>query len=211
MPPRNKVDDDPRMAIGVGLGLFFALLMFGGIVYVMRRVRRTRRESAVKRIDRARLLAKVFGDDEDETTAQTYSGSKEPYLVPLKADGGAQRALAGQPPAAARHGALQGAGVSTRFGLLSTVVDVLSPVKSAAQPGDAAAATVEYVAPEVNAVDVFQLVPPRPTRRLAAVEEEHRGAGRGGSSSRSGGSSSFDDADPSSAVTAQQRGLLGRR
>jgi hypothetical protein len=200
MPPRGKVDDDPRMAIGVALGLFFALLVFGGIVYAMRRVRRTRRESAVKRLDRARLLAKAFGDDEDETTAQTYSGSKEPYLVPLKPENGTSRALASS---AARQGALLGTGTSTRFGLLTSAM--ADPAMVAPGAG-IDSATLDYVAPEVNVVDVFQLVPPRPTQKLAAVVEERRASPPRHVSS---GGSSFDDADPSTATAAAQ--LLGRR
>jgi hypothetical protein len=74
------------MAVAVSLSLFFALLIFGALLYWMRRVRAARRcdGPGLRKLDKGRLVGKAFSADEEEYDAPPFVGSKEPCLVPLR-------------------------------------------------------------------------------------------------------------------------------
>ena len=90
-PAPAAVQVDNVLAVSISLGVFGALLAFGGAVYCMRRIRYRKRETMNWRRDRSQMLNKVFGDGYDEDgkgatllrhpTIKIFDDDQEPAVV----------------------------------------------------------------------------------------------------------------------------------
>jgi hypothetical protein len=140
------VDDDAGTFVAIALSLFFALLIFGGLVCWARRIRTVQHERVKQRIERAQMMRKAFGADDDDACLQSPRVTEVPLFMEHNALSLPLESEEQKLPGRTRTPTLLATGRSTRLanlGFAKYVVEGAAPRQSRISDEDAQPARME--------------------------------------------------------------------